>query len=153
MVFGTVELSKVYYASDEGVTFLNKQGLKGLKWKKAKFDDPKKVEKELFQLSSGITMPKCLTRIRDHKWDDVTEKPLAESYDRIWDNGGYYPLELSYKRAEVEAMGEFDVALTQEVVGGAPELFHQDIVVSQKFRQILLGMKNVSCGFTPVHLL
>ena len=152
LAFAPEEVTRVLYASEVGKGYLDAQGLIGITWKPAVFDRPEKAIKKLFRLRSLVTMPKCLTRIVDGGYRDVTGLPINECANRQWYDGGYLPAELSFVRGEVEALGQFDVALTQEEVGGCPRWFHPEVIVSQRFRQVLLKMKNTSVGFNPVHL-
>ena len=152
LVFGNVEGTRVFYASVEGREFLDHQNLIGIAWEPVVFDHPEKAAKKLFQLRSSITMPKCLTPIVDDRYIDITTLPESEVQGRNWDNGGYLPAEMSFRRSEVEALSPFDVALTREVIGGFPRWYRHDVIVSQRFRQVLLKIKNTSVGFNPVHL-
>jgi len=152
LAFAPEEVTRVFYASEIGKGYLDSQGLIGISWEPAVFDRPEKALKKLFRLRSLVTMPKCLTRIVDGGYRDVTELPINECANRQWYDGGYLPAELRFVRGEVEALGQFDVALTQEEVGGFPRWFHPEVIVSQRFRQVLLKMKNTSVGFNPVHL-
>ncbi|MBK8036916.1 MAG: hypothetical protein IPK22_07230 [Verrucomicrobiaceae bacterium] len=152
LAFGSVEQSRVFYASDEGREHLSGLNLTGIDWEPVVFDHPEKAAKGLFRLCSSVTMPKCLTPIVDSGYTDVTTLPEAEVQDRQWYNGGYLPAEMSFRRNEVEALGQFDVAITQELVGGFPRWYHPEVIVSQRFRQVLLKMKNKTAGFNPVHL-
>lgn len=152
LIFGNVEGTRVFYASVEGREYLDHQNLIGISWDPVVFDRPEIAAKKLFQLRSSIMMPKCLTPIVDDRYIDITTLPESEVQGRNWDNGGYLPAEMSFRRSEVEALGPFDVALTQEVIGGFPRWYRHDVIVSQRFRQVLLKMKNTSVGFNPVHL-
>lgn len=152
LVFGNVEHTRVFYASQEGREHLDRQNLIGIAWDPVVFDQPEKAAKQLFGLRSSITMPKCLTRIVDTRGTDVATLAESEIVVRQWDNGEHFPAEMSFRRSEVEALGKFDVALPQEVVGGFPRWYHPEVIVSQRFRQVLLKMKNTSVGFNPVHL-
>jgi hypothetical protein len=152
LVFGNVEHTRVFYANEEGRAHLDHQKLNGIAWEPVVFDHSEKAAKELFRLRSSIMMPKCLTPIVDGRNIDITTLPEAEVHSRDWYDRGYRPPEMSFRRSDVEALGKFDVALTQEVVGGSPRWYHPEVIVSQRFRQVLLKMKNTSVGFNPVHL-
>jgi hypothetical protein len=146
------EVTKVFYASDEGRGFLDAQELVGLCWEPAVFDRPEKAARMLYRLQSSIILPPALTRIVDVRERDLTGVPLAECLDRDWDTGGYRPPEIHYRRKDVEALGHFDVALTREMVGSMPDRYRQDVIVSQRFRKVLMKLKNTSVGYNPVHL-
>lgn len=152
LAFASEEVTRVFYASDVGRDYLDAQKLVGIMWEPAAFDHPEKAAKKLHRLRSSITMPKCLTPIVDGRYIEITTLPEAEVQSRDWYDGGYRPPEMTFRRHEVEALGQFDVALTQEVVGGFPRWYHPEVIVSQRFRQVLLKMKNTSVGFNPVHL-
>lgn len=152
LVFGNVEHTRVFYASEEGREHLDAQNLIGIAWEPVVFDHPDRAAKKLFRLRSCITMPKCLTPVIDTRGIDVSTLPESDVVVRQWDNGEYFPSEMSFRRSEVEVLGKFDVALTQEMIGGFPRWYHPEVIVSQRFRQVLLKMKNTSVGFNPVHL-
>jgi hypothetical protein len=152
LTFASEEVTNVFYASEEGRGFLDAQELVGLCWEPAVFDRPEKAARMLYRLQSSIILPPALTRIVDVRERDLTGVPLAECLDRDWDTGGYRPPEIHYRRKDFEALGHFDVALTREMVGSMPDRYRQDVIVSQRFRKVLMKLKNTSVGYNPVHL-
>lgn len=152
LTFASEELTRVFYASEEGRDYLDAQNLIGLCWEAAVFDRPEKAARKLFRLRSSLILPPALTRIVDGRDRDLTHVPLAEGGDQDWDSGGYRPPEIHYQRNDLEGLGEFDVALTKEMIGGMPQWYHPDVIVSQRFRKVLMKMKNTSVGYNPVHL-
>lgn len=97
-------------------------------------------------------MPECQTVIVDARYIDIKTLSEAEIVARDWYDGGYRPPEMTFRRGEVEALGQFDVALTREVVGSFPRWYRPEVIVTQRFRQVLRKMKNADVGFNPVHL-
>lgn len=152
LTFASEEVTNVFYASEEGRGFLDAQELVGLCWEPAVFDRPEKAARMLYRLQSSIVLPPALTRIVDGRERDLPGVPLVECLDRDWDTGGYRPPEIHYRRKDVEALGHFDVALTREMVGSMPDRYRQDVIVSQRFRKVLMKLKNTSVGYNPVHL-
>jgi hypothetical protein len=152
LTFASEELTRVFYASEEGRGYLDAQNLVGLCWEPAVFDRPEKAVRKLFRLRSSVILPPALTRIVDGRDRDVTHVPLTEGGDRDWDSGGYRPPEIHYRRKDLDELGEFDVAVTTEMIGGMPQWYHPDVIVSPRFRKILMKMKNTSVGYNPVHL-
>lgn len=152
LTFASEELTRVFYASEEGRDYLNAQNLVGLCWEPAVFDRPEKAARKLFRLRSYVILPSALTKIVDGRDRDLADVPLSEGGDRDWDSGGYRPPEIHYRREEIDALGEFDIALTREMIGGRPQWYHPDVIVSQRFRRVLMKMKNTSVGYNPVHL-
>ena len=150
--FSFIPQSRVFYASAPARDHLNAQNLIGLEWVDAVFDRPEKVIKPLFRLRSSVTMPKCLTRLIDDWGNDAGIPAAGYSGGRDWDNGGYRPPEMTFRRSEVAALGKFDVALSQEVVGLLAKWYRPEVIISQRFRQILSRMKHTTVGFNPVNL-
>ena len=107
------------------------------------------VEARLWALRSKNLMPPCLLpRV-------TTDGAISDDTDcleRLWDDAGVVPPELAFKKAEVKKMGHFDIALTREWVGTRKELYHPEIIISQKFRSVLMKHKIPGCTYTPVRL-
>ena len=64
------------------------------------------------------------------------------------------PSRSEFKRSEVEQLGVFDIAITQERVGTLGRyMMYRIPVISQKFRQVLLDLKVKKLEFHPVNLI
>ena len=98
-------------------------------------------------LSAVKEMPRCLTpRVGFsgdlagvHFWDN--EELLKHAVPHMqcgWDDGGRTDFTLRFRRKEVEALGDFDVARTWEwihLVGNENPRWFPQLIVSQRFRQ------------------
>lgn len=100
--------------------------IRGLKFHSLRWNRPNDAKGEFWELDSDFEMPSCLLPVVN------MDGPLAYEEDRP-----YSPVELQFRRSEVDAMGQFDIAWTREEIG---DMRRQDwgrhwLVVSQKFRQ------------------
>lgn len=148
--FGWLDIIIVPYVSENGRKRMEKEGFLGVRFEPAVFDEPKRASKQLFELTSVLTMPPCLLPIQNDDGDLVAEDWKLGA--RIWDDAGYVQPILKYRRKEVEAMGAFDIAKTRETTGNLPQHYRHQYIVSQRFRQHLEAMKVRSVDFVPVEL-
>lgn len=111
---------------------LERSRLKGLSFKELKWNVPGQVATSYWKIEADVMMPECLL---PRKW--LGNPGIA------FEEGGYRPAELKFKRKEVEALGKFDVAYTRESVGD-PKLdaaANRILIFSHNFREALDRMK------------
>jgi hypothetical protein len=113
---------------------LEHSNLKGLDFNQVKLEPPSPSPKEIWRIDSQLRMPPCLLPIQ-HQDGSLFSGDFAKG--SLWDDAGIMPYELKFSSAEVAAMGAFDVALTMERTGMDASHAFRDIIVSQKFRQVL----------------
>lgn len=102
----------------------------------------------IWQLWSDARMPAMLNRIVDNKGMDY--KPEANNGCTI--DELYIPFQFRYKKAEVEQMGDFDVALTREYFGNHRSVRNQPkLIVSKRFRKWCDAQK-LQILWTPIAL-
>lgn len=103
-------------------------GLRGLVFHPLAWDRPEEAQGDYWEIDSAFRMPPCLLPLvnRDGPLDYEEERP-------------HTPVELLYRRAEVSAMGDFDVAWPREEVGYVErrDCGHRVLVVTQKVRRFL----------------
>ncbi len=128
---------------------LEESGLKGLSFIPVRYDHPEKAARQLFQFGHQVKMPKCLTPRLNQCGKDWRENDLEGG---IWDDAGYVPEELRFHRQEVEAMGEFDIATTREVIGANSSFYHSEVVVSQRFRKVMDDFGVKTAEYVPIRL-
>lgn len=148
--FGWLDVIIIPYVSEKGRAELEGKNFEGIEFEPAIFDQPEKVAKQLYQLTSNLTMPPCLVPIKNS--DGEVVKDESKEVALGWDDAGYVQPVLKYRREEVEAMGAFDIAKTREQTGNLPQHYRHQYIVSQRFRQQLEAMKVRSVDFVPVEL-
>jgi hypothetical protein len=124
--------------------------LRGLVLTPVRYDKPAKAVRQLWQFGNSLKMPPCLLPRLTQMGEDFT--PERERDGAVWDEGGYYPQILTFYRAAVESLLPIDVAVTQEKVGDHGGFLHREIIVSQRFRQLLLNERIHNVGYVPVRL-
>lgn len=107
----------------------------------------------LWRLASSVVLPRSLTPLQDHfgevtDADDWTGKPAC----KFWDDQGYLPPELVYKRDQIEKLPPFDIAFTYERLGNGPRIAFRNTIVSQHFRQVLSELNVRNVGYAPVRV-
>lgn len=112
---------------------------------------PKPDTKRLWQFESTVPMPVCQTQRQDTNGHFVTENGPPKSGGYYWDDAGYIPQELVFKREEVQKLAPFDIAMTQEFVGEsfAP---YREIIVTQHFREAMEKHGVKTAEWAPVRL-
>ncbi len=148
--FGWLDIVIVPYVSEKGREQFELERFEGIHFEPAIFDQPEKATKQLYQLTSTLTMPTCLLPRQDNDGEDVHEG--LEVGARIWDDSGYVQPILKYLREEVETLGSFDIAKTWEQIGNLPQHYHHQYIVSQRFRHHLEARGARSVEFVPVAL-
>ena len=138
------------FASDTGRAELEKHHFKGLEFFPAIFDKPEKVTKPLWMLTSSITLPPCLLPVQNQRGEIVD--PNTEEGERIWDDAGRVLPVLRYDRGQIQAIGEFDIAKTRELIGGMRRHYRHHYVVSQRFRKAIIDGKHRWIDFVPVEV-
>jgi hypothetical protein len=101
----------------------------------------KTLKKPLWQISSNITLPPCLTPTYDRLKEE--KEPGAERgrNDAIyWNDEGISPPVLKFRRSEIEATPPFDIAKTKELTGGGVNTLAPSLIVTQRFRKTLAAL-------------
>lgn len=162
--FGSLGYLPAYAMNTRLKDVLVQQQMKGFHPRVVLFDKPEKAIKELWQPWSDVVMPRCLLPLKNNIGEPTTPDNLAhpiEYTDRIRDPGRgvhyccgpYRETELCYSATEVVELGDFDIALTQERVGGTKGVAFRELIVSQRFRQVLRREKLCGMEYQPVRLL
>jgi hypothetical protein len=162
--FGSVGFRPVYALSTHLKELLEREGMTGFCPRPVLFDKPEKAARELWQLWSDVVMPPCLLPLYDDAGEPTTQDNLAdpiEYTDRprdpgrgVYYNGGpYRDFELCFSASEVAALGDFDVAITRERVGIGKRGALRRLIISQRFRQVLMREKLPGMEHIPVRLL
>lgn len=146
---GALDLRGVFLCDDDGKSILEDEELKRLAFREARYDAERKGNRRLWFLSSEIVMPKCLTRRCDQKYNVCNTNDVDGA---MWVDGQYLVAELTFSREEVESLEGFDVAYTRERVGPHSSLMHSELIVSQRFREVLERRKLATVGFVPVRI-
>ena len=133
----------VPFASEAGRDALVAGELQGLALVAAVFDRPEKAHRQLYQMTSNVCLPQSLTPVQNVSGEHGLE-------GGIWDDRGYTPQFLRYRRSEIEAVGPFDIAHTLERTGYLPQHQRHDLIVSQKFRGHLAKRKLQVFDYVPV---
>lgn len=128
---------------------LLKTDLTGLDFIPIQYDHPERAARQLWQFGHKVVMPACLLSRQGVDRLDFVEGERNGAY---WDDAGYVPPELQFRRSEVEAMGKFDVARTREKVGFHGGHYRSEVIVSQRFREFLEKTKIKTIEYVPVRL-
>lgn len=147
---GCLEPILVPYASEDGRKELLEHDFHGLAFEPAVFDMPDKVKKPLYRMISSLTLPPCLVQLQNRDGHRPTTNKECGQY---WDDGGYLPPVLKFRRDAVGDLGDFDFAATREEVGSFPKFYRPEFVVSQRFRQAIIAGNHKWIGFAPVKLI
>lgn len=150
---GWLDIVLALYVSEMGREQLQGGNFTGIHFEPAIYDQPEKYKeiKQLYQLTSTLTMPSCLLPILN-KDGEIVDEHWKEGGTRAWNDGGYIQPILKYRREEVAAMGAFDIAKTRETTGFNPRLYRHQYIVSQRFREYLEELKVRTVEFVPVEL-
>ena len=135
-----------FFLNDDFKSALEAENLLGLNFLPVLWDHPEKAKGKFWQLSSSITMPRCLLPILNVP---ETQQPWT-----TYDDGGHFPQELVFRRSQVEAIEPFDVALTapEEEIHCGPNSWPRTLVVSQRFRQVIKRLKLTTAELIPARL-
>ena len=95
-------------------------------------------------------MPPCLVPIQNGFGEVVQDE--SHGLGQYYDDAGYVQPILKFRKSEVEALGTFDYARTAERVGGMPQHYRHQYIVSQRFRKFLEAKKAHTFDFVPVEL-
>lgn len=124
--------------------------LAGLDFIPVRYDHPERAARQLWQFGHKVKMPVCLLPRQGVDRLDYVEGERNGSY---WDDGGCVPPELRFRRSEVEAMGHFDVARTREKIGFHGGHYRSEVIVSQRFREVLEKAEIKTIHYVPVRLI
>jgi hypothetical protein len=128
-------------------------GLAGLNLTPVIFVGGGKVKKPLWALKSHVILPDTLNPIQNGQGDIVASDKEWERFEsRHLDDAGRDPPTLRYKRAEVEALKPFDIAMTSARFGNGQKIAYRWCIVSQKFRAELKRQKVPALSYVPVVL-
>ncbi|EDM24684.1 hypothetical protein LNTAR_18425, partial [Lentisphaera araneosa HTCC2155] len=110
---------------------------------------------KLFKLSSDVKMPRCLLSYIGNGYREITdiESNWERSTVRIFNDDGYSPFILKYKKSEIEALPDFDIVMTAERIGTLGAYTHIRLpLVTQKFRKAMTDLKVRGLQYVPVEL-
>lgn len=125
-------------------------GLKGLHLPPVVFvPETRRVCKPLWALKSTVILPRPMNLLQGEQGNEV--EPNTEWWC-WWDDGGRDPAVLHYKRKEVDSVGAFDIAMTNERVGQTNQGAYRQCIVSQKFREVMTKLKVKGVDYVPVEL-
>jgi hypothetical protein len=100
---------------------------------------------------STVTMPFCCLPIFN-SWGEPSGPELTSNRGCHFEGGPYLSAEMCFLRPEVEALGEFDIAVCREHVGMGNNDRFPPLVVSQRFRKVLKELKVPGVAYAPVWL-
>lgn len=110
-----------------------------------------KIKKPLWALKSHVILPDTLNSIQNGHGDIVASNKGWERFEsRHLDDAGRDPPTLRYRRAELEALEPFDIAMTSARFGNGREIAYRWCVISQKFRAELKRLKIPGVSYVPV---
>ena len=107
------------------------------------------IIKPLWALRSKVILPPPLNLLLGEHGHPV--EPNTEWWC-WWDDGARDPVTLRYERAEMEALGPFDIAMTNERVGQTEQGAYRQCIVSQRFREVMTRLKVRGVRYVPVEL-
>lgn len=134
------------FVNDELKQELESAKLTGLEFLPVLWDQPANAKGKFWQITSSITLPRCLL--------PILEVPEDRQPWTTYDDGGHFPQELVFRQSEVKATEPFDVALTapDEEIHCGPNSWPRTLVVSQRFRQVIKKLKLTTAELIPSRL-
>jgi len=147
--FGCLFPSHAFAFAEPLKSKLEAEGLIGPEFKPVIIEPMHKAKKPLWNLTSKVVLPPCLLPLQQNDGE-----PFRGDLDKgcHYDEGGYTPVELRFNRSAVEALGKFDVAVTVERTGSHGNHAFRQVVVSQRFREVITKLKVSGVNYVPVHL-
>ena len=130
---------------------LTKRNLRGFAVREIEILNRKPQHQAIWEPWSTVTMPRCCLPLYDD-WGEPCGPELTKNRGCHYECGPYMSEEKVFLRSEVEALGEFDIAVCQEHVGMGNNDRFPPIVVSQRFRQVLKELKVSGVAYAPVWL-
>ena len=124
---------------------LEAENLAGLTFEPVVFDRPEKARGEFWWVGSSVILPPCQTPVVEVP--DATPPPF-----QVFDDGGYFPHQLTYRTSDLASAERFDVALTREVTGKG-RTFWRTLIVSQRARKAFGELKMGTVELVPVVLI
>jgi len=146
--FGHLDMCNQFVCSERLRDTLDKAGFNGLFFEEVQYEDDTKVSKRLFHIRSQTVLPNALTPRQNGLGEDTG---FNETQGICWDDGGYGLPELKYARADIESLPAWDIAMTNEVVGGYM-CQRRELIVTQRFRQFMKENKVGGANYIPVHV-
>ncbi len=134
-------------------TSLLAANLAGLNLTPVTFVGGGKVKRPLWALKSHVILPDMLNPIQNGQGEVVAfDKKWDRFESRHVDDGKCDPPVLRYRRAEMEALQPFDIAMTRARLGNGDKIAYRWCIVSQKFRTEMKRLKVPALGYAPVVL-
>jgi hypothetical protein len=126
--------------------------LEAIPMRVVKFEPVINLEGVVWKLTSEVTMPRSLIPIQNEQGEDVLPDVWRDQWDaKYFDDSGCLPVELRYKRSDIEKLPPFDIAVTLEREGLRFSASRY-LVVTQQFRLALDQQKIKKIRYTPVRL-
>lgn len=108
---------------------------------------------DLFRLGSSLILPKSHLPLQPYQGTPIDPDDPSPLRDyKLWDDRGYGPVELIYGRDEIAKVGAFDIAFTYERTGNGWHLSFRNLIVSQRFRAVLMELGQKGILYAPVRL-
>lgn len=150
--FGTSYYDTTVLMSERLKLHLEADKLVATNFKPVCYDKPLKPDtKRLWQFESTVRMPACLTLRQADDGSFVTQFGPPKVGGYYWDDAGYIPAELAFKREDVGKLPLFDIAMTQEFVGQS-YASSREIIVTQRFREAMEKHGVKTAEWAPVRL-
>jgi hypothetical protein len=138
----------VPYCTGELKQMMEREDFSHLEFRPAKLEGTRPPADGIWQMWSDLKMPPMLNRITDNEGADY--KPDANKGCTIDD--WYHPFQYRYQKAEIEQLGDFDVALTRESFGNYPDKRNTPkMIVSKRFRK-WCDAEKLKIQWTPIAL-
>lgn len=130
-----------YFVNGRLRSALEIEQLQGLRFHPLLWDEPERARADFWEIDTPFRMPPCLLPV------------VPADGDVKYEEGGYEPVELRFRREAVGAMGPFDLAWCREKVGkvGSPNHCGSVLVVSQRFREVCERL-GIAAGYRIVRL-
>lgn len=146
--FGRIDPFVVRGMNSWLVAELQKRGVRGFTAREIEIVRRKPEHQSIWEPWSAVMMPPCRLPLVT-AWGEPYTAPGRGCFQEC---GPYQPEEMVFLRSEVEALGDFDIAVCQEIVGNGGQDLWQPLVVSQRFRQIMTELKVPGVAYAPVWL-
>ena len=139
------------FVNDEIRVSLQAANFRGLIFHPLEWDKPRLAKEKFWELDSTVCLPPCL--LPTVQTVTTTMLDGSQQFATSYDDGPYRPLELVFRRSEVQVLGEFDIAHTREdLLWTRSDVGKHMLVVSQKFRQTLKELEGEDVSYGIVRL-
>ena len=146
--FGRIDPYVVRGMNSWLVEELRKRDVKGFTVRDIEILRRKPEHQSIWEPWSTVTMPTCRLPLVN-AWGELFKE---QGRGCFYECGPFQPEEKVFLRSEVEALGEFDIAVCRELVGNGKGDSYHPIVVSQRFRKIMTDLKVPGVAYAPVWL-